>query len=147
MELLIPIGRLLFSLIFIQNGIGHFRQRTGITEYARSAGAPFPEIMVPVTGLMILLGGLSVLLGVYARVGAWLLVLFLIPTARSSCTASGACRIHRRRRISEPTFGRTSRWLGARSSSPTLGRARTASYPRAMRGGGGAGQPSPALAG
>lgn len=30
---------------------------------------------------MILLGGLSVLLGLYVRVGALLLVLFLIPTA------------------------------------------------------------------
>ena len=81
MELLVPIGRVLFSLIFIQSGIGHFRQRTGMTEYARSAGAPRPEIMVPLTGLIILLGGLSILLGVYARAGAWLLVLFLIPTA------------------------------------------------------------------
>jgi putative oxidoreductase len=100
MELLVPVGRLLFSLVFIQSGIGHFRQRTGMTEYARSAGAPFPEIMVPVTGLMILLGGLSILLGVYARVGAWLLVLFLIPTALI---------MHRFRGVPEPQVAQNQR--------------------------------------
>ncbi len=81
MELLVPLGRLLFSAMFIQSGLGHFQHRTSMTEYARSMGAPMPGLMVPLTGLMILLGGLSVLLGAYARVGACLLVLFLLPTA------------------------------------------------------------------
>lgn len=30
---------------------------------------------------MILLGGLSILLGFWVNIGAWLLILFLIPTA------------------------------------------------------------------
>jgi putative oxidoreductase len=100
MELLVPIGRLLFSVLFIQSGIGHFRQRAGMTAYARSAGVPFPEIMVPLTGLMILVGGLSVLLGVYARVGAWLLVLFLIPTALI---------VHRFRGVPDPQVAQNQR--------------------------------------
>ena len=81
MELLVPLGRLLFSAMFIQSGIGHFQHRAALTAYARSMGAPAAELMVPLTGLMILLGGVSVLLGAYARVGAWLLFLFLVPTA------------------------------------------------------------------
>jgi len=100
MELLVPIGRLLFSVLFIQSGIGHFRQRTGMTAYARSAGVPFPEIMIPLSGLMILVGGLSVLLGVYARVGAWLLVLFLIPTALI---------VHRFRGVPDPQVAQNQR--------------------------------------
>ena len=81
MELLVPLGRLLFSAMFIQSGIGHFQHRASMIAYARSMGAPAPELMVPLTGLMILLGGISVLLGAYARIGALLLVLFLLPTA------------------------------------------------------------------
>jgi putative oxidoreductase len=81
MELLVPLGRLLFSAMFIQSGIRHLRQRASMAAYARSMGAPLPDLMVPLTGVMILLGGISVLLGVYARAGAWLLVLFLVPTA------------------------------------------------------------------
>jgi putative oxidoreductase len=100
MDLLVPIGRLLFSVLFIQSGIGHFQHRTAITQYARSMGAPLPEIMVPLTGLMILLGGVSVLLGVYARVGAWLLVLFLIPTALI---------MHRFRGVSDPQVAQNQR--------------------------------------
>jgi putative oxidoreductase len=37
--------------------------------------------MVVLTGLMLLLGGLSILLGFWVKVGAALLVLFLVPTA------------------------------------------------------------------
>lgn len=81
MEWLVPLGRLLFSAVFIQNGIAHFRQRAALTEYARGAGAPLPELTVPLTGAMLVIGGLSVLFGVYARIGAWLLVLFLVPAA------------------------------------------------------------------
>jgi len=100
MELLVPVGRLLFGAMFIQSGIGHFRHRAAMPGYARRAGVPFPEIMVPLTGLMILLGGVSVLLGVYARVGAWLLVLFLIPTA---------LLMHRSRGVADPQVAQNQR--------------------------------------
>jgi putative oxidoreductase len=36
------------------------------------------SIAVPVSGLIALLGGLSILLGYRAKIGAWLLVLFLV---------------------------------------------------------------------
>jgi putative oxidoreductase len=104
MELLVPLGRLLFSAMFIQSGIRHLRQRASMAAYARSMGAPLPDLMVPLTGVMILLGGISVLLGVYARAGAWLLVLFLVPTV------SGGSRIQSRCRTSGLTFRRISRW-------------------------------------
>jgi len=40
--------------------MGHLVERKGTTEYARAAGAPSPDLTVPLTGVMILLGGLSV---------------------------------------------------------------------------------------
>jgi len=42
---------------------------------------PQPKAAVVVSGLMILLGGLSVLLGVEIETGTLLLVLFLVPAA------------------------------------------------------------------
>lgn len=70
-------GRLLFSLIFIFAASGHFSHQT--IAYAAGQGVPLASIAVPISGVLALLGGLSVLLGYRARIGAWLLVLFLVP--------------------------------------------------------------------
>lgn len=75
------LGRVLFSLIFLVSGLTHLVRYGDMVEYATANGVPVPWLLVPFTGLMILAGGASVLLGFYARLGAWLLVLFLIPTA------------------------------------------------------------------
>jgi putative oxidoreductase len=37
------------------------------------------KLLVPASGILALAGGLSILLGYKAKIGAWLLVLFLIP--------------------------------------------------------------------
>jgi putative oxidoreductase len=42
---------------------------------------PWANILVPIAGVLALLGGLSVLLGFKARWGAWLLVFFLVPVS------------------------------------------------------------------
>ncbi|HXH31564.1 MAG TPA: DoxX family protein [Bacteriovoracaceae bacterium] len=73
----IPLGRLFYSLIFIVSGITHFS--SGTVAYADNAGVPFADILVPVSGIFALLGGVSVLLGAHARFGALLLILFLAP--------------------------------------------------------------------
>lgn len=79
MEIVVLIGRILFSLIFIFSGFGHFAGRKMMAEYAKSKGVPAAELGVLASGVLALLGGLSVLLGYQARYGAWLLVLFLLP--------------------------------------------------------------------
>lgn len=73
----VPIGRTLFSLIFILSGINHFS--SGSISYAAEQGIPMADILVPVSGLLALIGGLSVFLGFHARVGATLLLVFLVP--------------------------------------------------------------------
>ena len=75
------IGRIMFSSIFVLGGINHFLDYNAMVEYALTNNVPAANLMVPLTGAMILLGGLSLLFGAWARIGAWLLVLFLIPTA------------------------------------------------------------------
>ena len=70
-------GRLLFSVIFILASAGHFS--SGTIEYAVQHGVPMARLFVPCSGVIALMGGLSVLVGYQARLGAWLLVLFLVP--------------------------------------------------------------------
>jgi len=70
-------GRQLFSIIFIIASAGHFSPQT--IEAAARHGVPLPGLLVPVSGIIALLGGLSVLLGYQTRLGAWLLVIFLVP--------------------------------------------------------------------
>ena len=75
------LARILFSAIFIQSGVGHLMNTAQMGEYAKTKGVPAPKVAVFLTGVMILLGGISVLLGLWVKVGAWLLIIFLIPTA------------------------------------------------------------------
>src|SRR5512140_2991335 len=74
---LVPVGRVLFAAIFLMSSANHFSARSA--EYAAAQGVPLASVAVPVSGVLALLGGLSILLGYKARIGAWLLVLFLVP--------------------------------------------------------------------
>ena len=71
------IGRILFSLSFLMAGFFHFS--AGSIGYATAAGVPMASILVPFSGVLAFIGGLSVVLGYKAKLGAWLLIIFLIP--------------------------------------------------------------------
>ena len=73
----VVLGRFLFALIFVMAGANHFNKQT--IGYAASQGVPLASILVPLSGVLAILGGLSILLGYRAKLGAWLIVLFLIP--------------------------------------------------------------------
>ena len=77
MEIALITGRILFSILFIFSALGHFKQST--IGYAATKGVPFASFTVPFSGIMELVGGVSILIGYEARIGAWLLVLFMIP--------------------------------------------------------------------
>ncbi len=77
MKFLVLLGRIFYSAIFITAAPGHFKE--GTIGYAASHGVIMANILVPLAGILALLGGLSVLIGFKARYGAWLLVLFLVP--------------------------------------------------------------------
>lgn len=70
-------ARQLFSVIFIIASAGHFAEGT-IASTAQH-GVPVASLLVPASGLTALAGGLSLLFGYQTRLGAWLLVLFLVP--------------------------------------------------------------------
>jgi putative oxidoreductase len=75
--LIVVVGRLLFSLLFLMAALGNFSHQT--IAYAASQGVPLASVAVPLSGVLELAGGLSILLGYRARLGAWLVVLFLVP--------------------------------------------------------------------
>jgi len=71
----------LFALLFISSGINHFTKNEAMTGYAKYKKVPMAKAAVYLSGLMILLGGIYIVLGFYADLGALLIALFLIPTA------------------------------------------------------------------
>lgn len=73
----VPVGRVLFVLIFLVAGPHHFTHDA--IAYAQSNGVPMARLLVPLSGALAVLGGLSVALGYKARFGALLLALFLLP--------------------------------------------------------------------
>ena len=70
------LGRLSFVLIFLMAGFTYFAKQT--IAYAASQGVPAASVLVPVSGVIALVGSLSILLGYRAKFGAWLIVVFLI---------------------------------------------------------------------
>ena len=77
MVYLVPLGRFLYSAIFLMTVFGHFS--AGYVGYAAQAGVPAPGLLVPLSGVIAILGGLSITLGYKAKIGGWLIVLFLVP--------------------------------------------------------------------
>jgi putative oxidoreductase len=77
MKITILIGRLLFSLIFLLSGPTLFSSASA--GYAASQGVPLATILVPVSGVLCILGALSIILGYKARIGAAMIIVFLLP--------------------------------------------------------------------
>lgn len=80
MAYLFLLGRILYGGFFIIAGINHFRHVSMMTGYAGSKGVPAPRVAVLGSGLLILLGGLSIVLGLRPTLGTLALTLFLVPT-------------------------------------------------------------------
>jgi putative oxidoreductase len=81
MDFIVLIGRILFAFLFLTSGYAHFAQRQMMAQYAGSKKVPQPLYAVLAGGVLLVLGGLMVLFGVWADLGALFLVVFLVPTA------------------------------------------------------------------
>jgi uncharacterized membrane protein YphA (DoxX/SURF4 family) len=71
------LGRILFATLFLASGYNHFANLGPYTQYAAAKKVPAPRAAVLLTGLILLAGGLSVMLGFWPEVGLGLLGLFL----------------------------------------------------------------------
>ena len=72
------VGRVMFTLIFFASGITHF---TDLEHYVEimPASTPFPAFWVAISGVVELLGAGMIISNRYARLGGWLIFVFLVP--------------------------------------------------------------------
>ena len=76
-DIALLIGRLLFGGLFLYNGVNHFRNRAALVGYAQYKKVPAPELGVTVSGLWLVISGLSVMAGIRPHIGALMIAAFL----------------------------------------------------------------------
>lgn len=77
MKYLVLLARILFSALFFISSFSHFS--AGTIAYAAAQGVPFAGFLVPASGVLALVGAISIIIGYKARWGALALVAFLVP--------------------------------------------------------------------
>jgi putative oxidoreductase len=73
------VGRVLVGGYWLYNALKHFTSVGPMSRAAAAHGVPMPELFVVFGGVLLLVGGLSFLLGVFPRIGVAAVVLFLLP--------------------------------------------------------------------
>ncbi|MGB5593836.1 MAG: DoxX family protein, partial [Crocosphaera sp.] len=73
------LARVFLSAIFIKSGISKMLAPAATQAYMASKGLPLTGLLLVATILVLIGGGLSVLLGYKSKIGALLLIGFLIP--------------------------------------------------------------------
>ena len=79
MEIIFLIARIVLGLFYMYSASNHFFKLKMIAGYTASKGVPAPEVFVIVTGILLLIGGASILTGYKPTIGITALVIFLIP--------------------------------------------------------------------
>jgi len=74
------IGRILLVLIFLKSGIGKIENFQGTVQYMASHAMPYANFFLVGAIFFELVGSITVIFGYFARFGALLLLIFLIPT-------------------------------------------------------------------
>lgn len=80
MDIVALIGRILFVALFLGGGVNHLLKADMMGGYAASKGVPMAKLATIASGVLLIVGALMVLLGVWLDLGALLLVVFLVPT-------------------------------------------------------------------
>jgi uncharacterized membrane protein YphA (DoxX/SURF4 family) len=73
------LGRILFGGYFLFNAFNHFSKLSMMAGYSQSKGVPAPKLAVAGSGILLAIGGMSVIFNVLPIVGLSALALFLIP--------------------------------------------------------------------
>ncbi|MEM6301513.1 MAG: DoxX family protein [Pseudomonadota bacterium] len=72
------IARFLFAALFLLSGVTHFTNIPGYVTLMHD-GVPYREFWVVVSGVVELAGAVMILFNRRPRLGAWLLIVFLVP--------------------------------------------------------------------
>jgi len=79
MGILFLIGRIILGVFYLFSGTSHFSQLNMMAGYAGSKGVPAPKLAVIVSGVLLLVGSLSIITGFQPLIGVVALVLFFLP--------------------------------------------------------------------
>ncbi|XZE22730.1 DoxX family protein [Pirellulaceae bacterium SH449] len=78
-SLLSLTGRIMITLIFLMSAIGNkIPNFSAVTKYMASEGVPFPSVMLVGAILFLIIGSLSIVTGYRIRIGAGMLLVFLV---------------------------------------------------------------------
>lgn len=66
-----------FGGFFLYNAINHFKQQHAMAQYAAAKDVPMPQQAIVASGVLLAVGGASIILGVKPKLGAAALVAFL----------------------------------------------------------------------
>lgn len=79
-SVIVLVGRIFFSAIFILSGFGKLTDISGTAAYFATFHLPAATLVAVGAGLIELLGGLAILIGFQTRIAAWVLALFSIAS-------------------------------------------------------------------
>src|SRR5258706_589141 len=71
-------GRILFAFFHLSSGFNHFKSLDEYAKHAASKKVPAPKLAILGSGLLLLAGGLSILLGFRAEIGVAALAVFYL---------------------------------------------------------------------
>jgi len=80
-DLFLLLGRACIGLVFLWGSYDMLKNWAGTQEFMRNKNIPKLNIVLPVSVALRVLGGLSIFLGWYAHLGAFLLLVVAIPSA------------------------------------------------------------------
>lgn len=80
-DVLFLVGRLLTALMYLLMGANHFVHLPDLIDYGESRRVPLPLVTVPIGGVALIAGALSIGLGVYQTAGVFIVVAFLVLSA------------------------------------------------------------------
>ena len=79
MALVFLIGRVIFSIVWLRSAYNHLiARRKDMIAYTASQHVPAPALAVVGTGILLLIGGLSMLTGLWPYLGLSAIAIFLI---------------------------------------------------------------------
>jgi putative oxidoreductase len=81
MENIDIIGKVLFVMLFVSSGVGHFKNLSSMVGYAQYKKLPFPKFAVLASGALLIIAPVLFIVGVAEIAMLTALALFLISTS------------------------------------------------------------------
>jgi uncharacterized membrane protein YphA (DoxX/SURF4 family) len=78
-DFILLLSRLILGFYFISNSFNHFRNLGYMSKWVEAKNIPAPKFMVFISGVLLFIGGVSILFGIYVSIGILSLTLFFLP--------------------------------------------------------------------